>query len=335
VRERYERDASAHTKQTRTLGGIHHVTAIAGDPQRNVDFYVGLLGLRLVKRSVNQDDPGTYHLFYADAVGHPGTDLTFFPWPDAPRGWRGTGQAVTVALAIPPEAIAYWQVRLKGAGIQVDASRRFDEEVLAFMDPDGMHVELVAGPHTGTRELWAPWNEGPVPVGHAIRGIHGVTLMEAAADPTADFLIQVLGFRPAGEAAGRLRFAVGPGGSGAVLDLLPRPEERQGRIAVGTVHHVAWRTPDAREQEQWWEEIRRVAPGISPIIDRFWFRSIYFHEPGGVLFEIATDGPGFTVDESATTLGDRLILPPWLEPKRASIEAKLPSLRVPQVGMVE
>jgi glyoxalase family protein len=317
-------------REAEGLLGIHHVTAIAGDPQANVDFYVGVLGLRLVKRSVNQDDPGTYHLFYADAVGHPGTDLTFFPWPGARHGRPGAGQTTVVALAVPGDALAYWTRRLAAHGVAYEGpTRRFDEEVIAFSDPDGMPVELVAGPGTGERALWAPWEDGPVPPQQAIRGLHGVTLREAGVEPTQAFLVEALGFHVAGDGEGRLRFAIGAGGSGAFLDLVARRGEGPGRIAAGSIHHVAWRIADADRHRQWWKQLGARGVGVSPIIDRFWFTSIYFHEPGGALFEIATDGPGFTVDEHLETLGGRLILPPWLEPQRAQIERVLPPLRVP------
>ncbi|MGQ0569721.1 MAG: ring-cleaving dioxygenase [Armatimonadota bacterium] len=318
--------------EDRELLGIHHVTAIAGDPQENADFYVGVLGLRLVKKTVNQDDPTTYHLFYADAVGHPGTDLTFFPWPGARHGKEGPGQTVSVALAIPAAALSYWTTRLKANHIPfVGPSRRFDEDVIVFSDPHAMPVELIAGPGTEHRELWTAWESGPVPPEFAIRGIHGVTIKEAQADPTRAFLIETLGFRPAGDAEGRLRFTTGRGGSGAILDLLPTPGEDRGQVAVGSIHHVAWRTPDAAQQQRWWERIGTRGLSVSPIIDRFWFSSIYFSEPGGALFEIATDGPGFTRDERPEDLGDRLILPVWLEPRRAQIERALPLLRAPDL----
>ena len=311
------------------LLGIHHVTAIAGDPQENVDFYAGLLGMRLVKRSVNQDDPATYHLFYADAVGTPGTDLTFFPWVGGRRGRRGAGQTVSVGLAVPVAAIPYWQRRLEAAGIPYAApTKRFDEEVVAFTDPHGLSLELVAGPDTDRRQ-WVAWEAGPVPPRFAIRGIHGVMVAEVRADRTEAFLGGALGFRFVAEADGRRRFAVGSGGSGAILDLLPTRRQPRGLVAVGTVHHVAWRTPDATQQRRWWDSLGTRSPGVSPIIDRFWFSSIYFHEPGGALFEIATDGPGFTVDEGRDALGTQLILPPWLEPMRPQIERGLPPLRLP------
>lgn len=315
----------------RSLHGIHHVTAIAGDPQENADFYVGILGLRLVKRTVNQDDPGTYHLFYADAIGSPGTDLTFFAWPAGLHGREGTGQATAVALAIPPAAVGYWSKRLADSRVALEGPiRRFDEEVIAFSDVHGQALELVAAPDVGLRQ-WRSWAGGPVPAEVAIRGIHGITLKEAAEDPTLLFITQQLGFRLAAEEAGRKRFAIGHGGSGAWLDLIVTPSASRGRVAVGTIHHVAWRTPDDDEHQQWWQQIRALGVPISEVIDRFWFHSIYFREPGGVLFEIATDGPGFTVDESADDLGARLVLPPWLEAHRAEIERRLPPLELPQV----
>lgn len=314
---------------SQVLHGIHHVTAIAGDPQENVDFYVGVLGLRLVKRSVNQDDPGTYHLFYADAVGSPGTDLTFFAWPGGLHGRDGAGQAITVALAIPKTALGYWMKRLADHDIPIQGpTTRFDEEVIAFSDFHGQAIELVAAPDVGSRP-WRAWSDGPVPVELAIRGLHGVTIKEAAEEPTVPFLTEQLGFRPTGAMAGRRRFSVGPGGSGTCVDLIVMPGAARGRVAVGTIHHIAWRTPDDEQQRRWWQQIRDLDVPISDIIDRFWFHSIYFREPGGVLFEIATDGPGFTVDESAGDLGSRLVLPPWLEPQRKEIERRLPPITLP------
>ncbi|MGH2435814.1 MAG: ring-cleaving dioxygenase [bacterium] len=317
-------------EDSRQLLGIHHVTAIAGDPQENVDFYVGVLGLRLVKRSVNQDDPGTYHLFYADAAGSPGTDLTFFAWPGALHGREGAGQATAVSLVIPKRGLEYWTKRLTASDIAFEGpTRRFDEEVIAFSDWHGQALELAAAPD-GESRPWQAWVEGPVPQEFAIRGIHNVTLKEAAEHPTVAFLTEQLGFRLSGEAAGRKRFAVGRGGSGAWLDLVIVPGAATGRVAVGTIHHVAWRTPDDQEQQQWWQQIRDLGAPISEIIDRFWFHSIYFREPGGVLFEIATDGPGFAVDESVEELGTRLVLPPWLEPRRTEIERALKPIALPQ-----
>jgi glyoxalase family protein len=318
------------SEPAKQLHGIHHVTAIAGDPQENVDFYVGILGLRLVKRSVNQDDPGTYHLFYADAVGSPGTDLTFFAWPGALHGRDGTGQITTVSLAIPSTALAYWTKRLTDHGITVvGPTRRFDEEVLAFSDVHGQAIELVAAPDALARR-WQFWSGGPVPSDHAIRGIHGITVKEAAEHPTVPFITGQLGFHLTAEAGGRQRYALGPGGSGAWLDLIVAAGAPRGQVAVGAIHHVAWRTPDDASQQQWWQHLRSLGVPISEIIDRFWFHSIYFREPGGVLFEIATDGPGFAVDEAVEDLGTRLVLPPWLEPRRSEIERALPPIELPE-----
>lgn len=232
-----------------------------------------------------------------------------------------------MAFAIPEDAVQFWTARLDRTGVQ--ATRRpgpFGDEVIAFIDPDGLLLELIAGTGTADRQPWSPWTDGPIPLEAAIRGIHAVTVQEAGVKPTAGFLTELLGFRSVGEADGRLRFTPGPGGSGALLDLLPRPGEPRGRVAPGAVHHVAWRTLDDDEQQQWREDLDHAGVGVTPIIDRFWFHSIYFREPGGVLFEIATDGPGFTADESPETLGSRLVLPPWLEPERDQIEANLPPL---------
>lgn len=317
------------TDHARQLHGIHHVTAIAGDPQENLDFYVGILGLRLVKRSVNQDDPGTYHLFYADAIGSPGTDLTFFAWPGGLHGREGTGQASTVSLAIPKSSLAYWRKRLGDHDIAFEGPVRwFDDEVIAFSDWHGQRIELAAAPDAANRQ-WRYWGDGPVPEESAIRGIHSVTIMEAADQPTIPFITQRLGFKLTGESEDRKRFAVGEGGSGAWLDVVISPGARPGRVAVGTIHHIAWRTPNDAEEQQWWQQIHDVGIPISDVIDRFWFHSIYFREPGGVLFEIATDGPGFGVDESVERLGARLVLPPWLEPRRAEIERALKPIKLP------
>src|SRR5256712_1488918 len=235
----------------RTLQGIHHVTAIAGDPQENVDFYVGVLGLRLVKRTVNQDDPGTYHLFYADAIGSPGTDLTFFAWPGAQHGREGAGQASAVALAIPTATLGYWSKRLADHNIAFEGpGPRFDEEVIAFSDFHGQALELVAAPDAGSRQ-WRAWADSPVPAEFAIRGIHGVTINQATADPTIPFLTRQLGFRPAGQTAGRRRVGVGPGGVGARLGLIVPPRAPRGRGAGGAIHHAARRSAHGQPPRAW------------------------------------------------------------------------------------
>ena len=310
--------------------GIHHVTAIADDPQRNVDFYVNVLGLRLVKRTVNYDDPGTYHLYYGDEVGHPGTVLTFFPWPGAPRGRRGPGQATVTSFSVPSGALGYWANRFRALGVESDPPHgRFDEEVLVFFDPDGLKLELVAHPSAGTK---TPRTGGPVPAERAIRGFHGVTLTEHASEPTASLLAHPLGFRLLGTAGPRSRFESGLGGPGTWVDVLHEPAAAPGQVAVGTVHHVAWRTPTDEAQQSWRQRIVDKGVGVSPVRDRQYFHSIYFREPGGVLFEIATDPPGFRIDEPVDQLGMGLRLPPWLEGIRGPLEQQLPPLRLPDVG---
>jgi glyoxalase family protein len=314
----------------RDILGIHHITAIAGEPQENVNFYVGVLGLRLVKQTVNFDDPGTYHLYYGDEVGNPGTILTFFPWPGAPRGRTGTGQAMTISLSIPKGSMPYWQERLGSHSVSFERSlTRFGEEVISFSDPDGLQLELVAHSYAFRH---SPWREGPVPPEHGIRGFHGLALCEGQHDGTAALLTGSLGFRLVAGHGNRSRYEVGAGGPGALVDVVALPSAEPGLVAVGTIHHVAWRVSDAEEQKGWREEILRAGLSVTPVIDRKYFSSIYFREPGGVLFEIATDPPGFTVDESVKHLGSRLMLPSWLEHRRELIERALPPLRLPTPG---
>ncbi len=307
--------------------GLHHVTAIASDPQENVDFYAGVLGLRLVKKTVNFDDPESYHLYYGDAVGNPGTIMTFFSWPGAHRGHIGAGQVTATSFAVPEDSLGYWTERLIEYGVRFEQpKRRFGETVLAFKDPDGLAVELVTDPG---RVGGDPWGESPVPPEHAIRGISGVILSERSWEPTVDLLTDLLGFEKVGEEDERARhLTVSPGGNFA--DVLEQPDEPVGQTAVGTVHHVAWRAPDEETQKAWREEIASRGFNITPVLDRKYFRSVYFREPGGVLFEIATDQPGFTVDEGRERLGESLELPPWLEKDREQIEPALPPIYTPQ-----
>ncbi len=305
--------------------GIHHVTAIATDPRRNLDFYTGVLGLRLVKRTVNFDDPGTYHLYYGDELGRPGTILTFFPWPLARRGERGAGQATTTAFSVPEGSLGAWRQRLERFGAATERPRRrFDEEALAFLDPDGLRLELVAEPAAEERPFWSG---GPIPRRQAIRGFHSVALTVADAAPTAELLADVMALRSTGELPDRIRFeAAGEVSTGRRVDLLPRPGLAPGRVAAGSVHHVAWRVTGGRQQESWRQRLADRGLAVTGALDRSYFRSIYFREPGGVLFEIATDAPGFTADERPAELGSALKLPAWLEPHRARIEASLPTL---------
>jgi glyoxalase family protein len=310
--------------------GIHHVTAIAGDPQENLEFYTGVLGLRLVKRSVNQDAPDTYHLFYADGEGRPGTDLTFFPWPEMRPAAKGTGHAVEVGFAVPEGSLGYWADRLAGAGVAVgEPERRFGEAVLALRDPHGLDLSLT---ETSESLDTAPWTRSPVPEERQIRGFHGVRLLERDLARTAGFLTGVLGFSAAGEEGGWHRFAAGGGGASRRVEVREVPDGRLGAWGTGGVHHVAFRVQDDAEQLALRERVAAAGVPPTPVIDRFWFRSVYFREPGGVLFELATEGPGFTADEDLMHLGERLILPPWLEPDRPKIEAALQPLRGPKDG---
>jgi glyoxalase family protein len=306
---------------------LHHVTAIASDPQRTLDFYIGLLGLRLVKRTINFDDPGTYHFYFGDAVGTPGTILTFFPWPGAHRGQRGAGEVEATALAIPSGSIDYWLKRLRD--YHVSAERlldRFGEEVIRLVDADGMLLELIASNHPGEIQ---PWSESPVPIEHSIRGFHSVSAALPHHEATAAFLTEIFGYRLAHEAGVRLRFiAPGEPGPGNTIDLLSRPEAPLGRLGAGSIHHIAFRVADDEQQNAWREKLVDLGYGVSPVMDRVYFHSIYFREPGGVLFEIATDPPGFTTDETTDQLGTTLRLPPWMEDARPQIEPKLPTINL-------
>jgi catechol 2,3-dioxygenase-like lactoylglutathione lyase family enzyme len=307
--------------------GIHHITAIAGDPQTNLDFYAGVLGLRLVKLTVNFDDPGTYHLYYGDGVGHPGTILTFFPWPHAPEGRRGTGQVTETAFAIPEQAVDFWAARLAEYHVAFKGPfDRFGEQVLSLSDPDGLGIELVGARVTRDDRAYAA---GPVRLEFAIRGFHSATLMQADERKTTALLTDTMGFILVAQEGNRYRYAVDSGEAANLVDVLRAPDERQARVLVGTVHHIAWRTQDDEKQLAWRAELTRLGYGVSPVMDRKYFHSIYYREPGGILFEIATDPPGFSVDESPEDLGSRLVLPPWLEPERTELEGVLPPLRLP------
>jgi len=308
-----------------SVHGVHHITCISGDAQENLDFYSGVMGMRLVKRSVNQDAPDTYHLFYADAEGRPGTDLTFFPWPGMPAARPGIGLTMEVQLAVPAMSLGYWAERLTQYGVQIgEPVTRFGERTLTATDPHGLPISLV---ETDSREDFAPWSSSPVPEARQVRGLHGARLWERSVAATAQLLTGTLGFAPLGEEGGWHRFGVVGGGSGRVVDVAEMPNAGRGAWGVGGVHHIAWRTPDEASQLELREQVQQAARRPTPVIDRFWFKSVYFTEPGGVLFEIATDGPGFAIDEDPAALGERIILPPWLEPQRAEIEAGLPVLR--------
>jgi predicted esterase/catechol 2,3-dioxygenase-like lactoylglutathione lyase family enzyme len=311
--------------------GIHHVSAIASDPQRNIDFYAGVLGLRLVKRTVNFDDPQTYHLYYGDEVGTPGGVMTFFPWPGARRGRQGPRQVGVTSFAVLPSAIGFWIERLLRHGVAYEPPRKGalvgTERVIAFRDPDGLLVELVGHPGAEARPGWA---DAPgIALEHAIRGFHSVAVWVEDGGPTERVLTDTLGFRAVAEAEGVRRFAAGDGGVGTLVDVRAVGGFVSGVEGAGTVHHVAFRVADDVAEIAVRERV--VAAGLAPtaVIDRSYFRSVYFREPGGVLYELATDGPGFAIDEPVDRLGASLRLPPQYEPLRAQIEAVLPPVHLP------
>jgi glyoxalase family protein len=310
------------------IPGIHHVTAVTGDASGNVDFYTRTLGLRLVKKTVNQDDVSAYHLFYGDRLGSPGTEMTFFDWPDSPPARPGLATIAPVAFRVPGRAaLEWWAGRLASLGVAHGGIEEAEGRLrLPFSDPEGQRLELVddARPSGGTA-----WEQSPVPPEHAIRGFHDVTVTSARPATTEALLTRVLGFREAGrdqlrDGSGSVGvFEAAGGGPGAQLRVVTAPDAGIGRVGIGGVHHVAFRTPDEEQQLEWRERLARAGLAVTPVIDRFYFHSIYFREPGGALFEIATDGPGFATDEPEEALGRRLSLPPFLEPERERIQAAL------------
>jgi glyoxalase family protein len=311
------------------VNGLHHITAIAGPPQENLDFYAGILGMRLVKKSVNQDDPGTYHLFYADAVGHPGSDLTFFPWTQMAPPREGYGLSSEVSLSIPPASLDFWGQRLDSYGVTVGGvEMRFGERTLTLTDPHGLKVALVESA-SAMKRAFEPWDGGPVPVARQIRGLESARMVERDMPATTAFLTSILGFSQIGIESGWHRYGVAGGGSGCYVDVHEATTTRRGAWGVGTIHHLAWRVSDDAHQAAVRSQVDAAGRRPTPVIDRFWFRSVYFLEPGGVLFELATDGPGFAVDEDPEHLGEALVLPPWLESQREAISAALPSLSEP------
>ena len=308
------------------LTGLHHVTAVTSDAPANLAFYTQTLGLRLVKKTVNQDDVSAYHLFYGDELGSPGTELTFFDWPRIGPHVSGRGDISALALRVSgQEALNWWAKRLTGAGravsnIEVSGGRAS----LSFTDPEGQRLRLVddEGAPGG-----APWAHSPVPGNMALRGLDSAILTVRRLEPTATVLTGVLRMRLArtyerdGHAVSV--FAMGAGGPGAELEVIERPDLGPAHVGAGGVHHLAFRTPNATEQEAWHQRLQGAGLATSGLIDRYYFRSLYFREPGGILFEIATDGPGFASDEDPAHLGERLSLPPFLEPRRTQIEAGL------------
>jgi glyoxalase family protein len=316
------------------IGGIHHVTAIASDPQRNLDFYVGVLGLRLVKRTVNFDDPGTYHFYFGDEVGTPGSILTFFPWPGAHRGRQGPGQVAVASFAILPGSVGFWIERLlrHNTPYQGPAKREVGgaqaERVISFKDPDGLLLELVSSAGAEARPAWG--NAPGIPRAHAIHGFHSITLWVEQGDATERVLVQTLGFQPVSESGSTRRFSAKNGEAGTLVDVRTTGGFVQGVSGAGTVHHVAWSVADDSVQLAFRDRVMSSGLSPTPVIDRNYFHSVYFREPSGILYELATNPPGFTIDEPVERLGERLMLPPQYEADRAAIEAVLPKIHLPR-----
>ncbi len=293
--------------------GIHHITAIVGHPQQNVDFYAGILGLRMVKKTVNFDDPGTYHLYFGNDGGKPGTIITFFPWADAYPGVIGDGQVGVTSYVVPTGAFAFWENRLAKFNIEFSKSERFGERYLTFKDTHGLQLELVERA-SGDQSSWA---FGEVTPDVAIKGFGGATLFSAQPDQTAKLLVEVMGLEKIAEENGLLRFK-SYGDIGNIIDVKSSPSGR-GQMGVGTVHHIAWRAEDDADQLEWREHVGNAGYGVTPVQDRNYFNAIYFKERGEILFEIATDPPGFAHDESGETMGTELKLPAQYEQHRDAL----------------
>jgi len=305
------------------LHGIHHITAIASDPQRNVDFYTQILGVRFAKRTVNFDDPSTYHLYFGDRTGRPGTAITFFAWPGARRGSRGTGQVIAASFAIPSGSLDFWKSRFEEHHIfSEQLPSRFEASAIRLTDPDGLPLELIEAEQLDDIDLKY---ESEAPNKFAIHGFHAPTLEVQQAKPTKE-LLKNLGFELIAEEKARRRFSLNSKSTSAQVDLIERADGQFGVNSAGTVHHIAFRSADEKEQLRWRQKLLELGLHVTPVIDRFYFHSIYFREPGGILFEIATEGPGFTVDEPVEHLGENLKLPPQYEEHRAEIERVLPPI---------
>lgn len=310
---------------TPTIPGLHHITAICGDPQKNYEFYTGVLGLRLVKKTVNFDDPGTYHLYYADGAGTPGSVLTFFPWTSMPTGRDGTGLVSATAFATSEQGLAYWQKRLKEKRVECRGPmQRFDEVYIQCEDPDGMKIEIVVADQATSFKAWPG---SSVPEAMQLRGFHSVTLSEDGYERTHALLTHQMGWTLVKESGGRFRYQAPGAGPASLVDVLCEPGARRGLPGTGTVHHVAFRVLDDMGQQAWRRTLVDYGYNLSPVMDRTYFHSIYYREPGGILFEIATEAPGFSVDEPLVTLGTALKLPPQYEAMRAQIEKHLPVLK--------
>lgn len=320
------------------IKGLHHVTAVTRDAQVNVDFYRNVLGQRLVKKTVNFDSPDSYHFYFADEIGSPGSVLTFFAWPRMRQGIRGNGETAALAYNISSTSVGFWQDYLEGKGITVQPmEQRFGMEVLPFEDPDGMRIELIASEAPSEVQHW---ETGPIPQAHALNGFHSVTLWLEEIEPTADLLINQMGYTLAGQERNRHRFIGGPDSLANTLDILHRPVQPEDMpdeavFGAGSIHHIAFRVPTDEEQLEYQSALRSAGYGVTPVRDRSYFHSIYYREPGGVLFEIATNTPGFTIDEPVETLGESLKLPEWFEPTRTAIEENLQAINLNPIEKVK
>jgi glyoxalase family protein len=307
--------------------GLHHVTAIASDPQHNLDFYTRVLGLRFVKRTINFDDPGTYHFYFGNDVGAPGTILTFFPWPHAGKGRVGAGEVVATAFSIPVGSLEFWTERLKNKSVPIAVEKRFESPVITLNDPDGMIIELFE--HKEAQTANAP-RYSDIEPSRAIQGFYGVTLLERSLARTEP-LLNLMGFVRVAEHGDIVRFAPEGQALGRFVDVKIDANAGTGRMGAGTVHHIAFRNADDAAQAEW-RQLLSPYLSVTPIQDRTYFHSIYFREPGGVLFELATDNPGFLIDEPIESLGEALRIPEWYEPMRSQIEARLTPLELHKAG---
>jgi len=304
------------------IKGLHHVTAIARDPQRNIDFYRNVLGQRLVKRTVNFDAPDTYHFYFGDEIGSPGSILTFFAWPNMRRGVRGNAETNAVAYNVPNGSLGFWHDHLKQNGITSNPiEKRFGEDVLTFDDPDGMRVELVESASAAPIRFW---EAGPIPPVYVLQGFHSVTLWLDEVEPTAELLTKQMGYTSAGNEGDRYRFIGDSNVSGHIVDIVHRPGKLPAGFGSSSIHHIAFRTPTDEEQLEYQKKVREAGFRVTEVMDRSYFHSIYFRELGGVLFEIATEMPGFAIDEPTQSLGETLKLPEWYEPNRTAVEQSLP-----------
>ncbi|KAF2337459.1 ring-cleaving dioxygenase [Flavobacterium nitrogenifigens] len=302
--------------------GLHHITAIAGDAKRNFDFYSKVLGLRFIKKTVNFDDPGTYHFYFGDEVGSAGTILTFFPWGEGiQQGRKGSGMATEIGYSVPKGSLDFWQKRFEKYNVIYNKpAEKFGEKYLTFLDPDGLKLELIESKTEDNRKAW---ETDEVKADVATKGFHNITLTLNSIKATAAILTDIFGYKLIDQDVNRYRYATDAVENAAIVDLVELPEEKRGLNANGTIHHVAFRVPNDEILMKFREKIEDYGLQITPQIDRQYFHSLYFREPGGVLFEIATDNPGFTVDESLEELGQNLKLPAQYEPQRAAIEKHL------------